>query len=91
MYALRFGTIPVVRATGGLADTIEHFNPAQGTGNGSVFAHADAQGLAWGIGQALAWFADEAVWATLMRNAMAADFSWQRRVGQYVAMYERLL
>jgi starch synthase len=91
MYALRFGTIPVVRATGGLADTIEHFNPAQGTGNGSVFQHANVQGLAWGIGQALAWFADEAVWATLMRNAMAADFSWQRRVRQYVALYERVL
>lgn len=91
MYALRFGTIPVVRATGGLADTIHHFDPAQGTGNGSVFEHADTQGLAWGIGQALAWFADEPLWASLMRNAMAADFSWHRQVGQYRAVYERVL
>jgi starch synthase len=91
MYALRFGTIPVVRATGGLADTIKHFDAGRGTGNGSVFEHADPAGLAWGIGQALAWYADRQVWSGLMRNAMAEDFSWQRRVGEYVAMYERVL
>ncbi len=58
MYALRYGTIPVVRATGGLADTIQHFDPATGAGNGSVFRDADTGGLLWGIRSALAWFDD---------------------------------
>ena len=91
MYALRYGSIPVVRATGGLADTIRHFDPGTGTGNGSVFEHADAQGLAWGIDEALAWLADARARATLMRNAMSADFSWQKQVGRYIALYQRVL
>ena len=91
LYALRYGTIPVVRATGGLADTIQHFDPASGSGNGSVFEHADPQGLIWGVSQALAWFADRALWPQLVANAMAADFSWRRQVGKYVATYKRLL
>ena len=48
MYALRYGTIPVVRATGGLADTIQHFDPATGSGNGSVFRDADRARFALG-------------------------------------------
>jgi starch synthase len=91
LYALRFGTIPVVRATGGLADTVQHFDPAGGTGNGSVFEDADAQGLIWGVEQALGWYASPAAWARVVANAMAADFSWRRQVGQYVAAYKRLL
>jgi starch synthase len=90
MYALRFGSIPVVRATGGLADTVQHFDPASGRGNGSVFEHADVPGLAWGIDEACRWFADESVWAKAMANAMAADFSWDHQVPEYVAAYERL-
>ena len=91
MYALRFGSIPVVRATGGLADTVQHFDPTSGAGNGAVFEHADPQGLAWGIGRALDWFADPSLWQTLINNAMGADFSWHRQVGKYVALYKRLL
>ena len=91
MYALRFGSIPVVRATGGLADTVQHFDPASGRGNGSVFEHADTQGLAWGIAEACRWFADEPTWARLGANAMACDFSWDRQVPEYVAAYERLV
>jgi starch synthase len=90
MYALRFGTIPVVRATGGLADTVQHFDPGSGVGNGSVFEHADSQGLAWGISEALAWFADESAWRNIVRNAMAADYSWDHQVGEYLAAYRRL-
>jgi starch synthase len=91
MYALRYGTIPVVRATGGLADTIQHFDAATGLGNGSVFRDADPQGVLWGVRTALAWFDDPAAWAHLMRNAMAADFSWPKRVPQYEALYRSLL
>ena len=91
LYAMRYGSIPVVRATGGLADTVTHFDPENGTGTGSVFNDADPEGLSWGIGQALTWFADGAAWARLKQNAMAADFSWERQAPEYVALYERLL
>ena len=91
MYALRYGTIPVVRATGGLADTIRHFDAATGIGNGSVFLDADPQGVLWGARTALSWFDDGAAWAHLVRNAMAADFSWPKQVPQYEELYRSLL
>ncbi|HET8697344.1 MAG TPA: glycogen/starch synthase, partial [Gammaproteobacteria bacterium] len=69
MYALRYGTIPVVRATGGLADTITHFDPSSGTGNGSVFRDADVGGLLWGTRTALDWFDRPDVRSRLIRNA----------------------
>ncbi len=91
MYALRYGTIPVVRATGGLADTIQHFDAATGLGNGSVFRDADPQGVLWGVRTALAWFDDRNAWPHLIRNAMAADFSWPRQVPHYLQLYRSLL
>jgi starch synthase len=91
LYALRYGSIPVVRSTGGLADTVQHFDPASGMGNGSVFEHADPQGLSWGIGQALDWFDDDSIWQRLIDNAMAADFSWRRQVGKYVEAYRQVV
>jgi len=91
MYALRYGTIPVVRATGGLADTIEHFDPATGAGNGSVFRDADPSGLSWGLRTALGWFDDRAAWSRLVANAMAADFSWHNQVPHYERLYRTLL
>jgi starch synthase len=91
MYALRYGTIPVVRATGGLADTITHFDAATGLGNGSVFRDADPQGVLWGVRTALGWYADRSIWSQLIRNAMAADFSWPRQIPHYEALYRSLL
>ncbi|MFQ5635663.1 MAG: glycogen synthase [Gammaproteobacteria bacterium] len=90
LYALRYGTVPVVRRTGGLADSIRHFDPAAGTGNGSVFEHADAGGLRWGLSTALDWKDDADVWARLMRNGMGEDFSWRHRVADYQALYRTL-
>jgi starch synthase len=91
MYALRYGTIPVVRATGGLADTIRHFDAATGSGNGSVFLDADPQGVLWGTRTALSWFGDRAAWSRLVANAMAADFSWPKQVPHYEELYRSLL
>jgi starch synthase len=91
MYALRYGTVPVVRRTGGLADTVEHFDPATGRGNGAVFRDADVGGVLWGTRCALAWFDDAAAWSRLMANGMAADFSWHRQVGHYESLYRSLL
>jgi len=90
MYALRYGTIPVVRATGGLADTIEHFDPVTGSGNGSVFRDADPGGLLWGVRCALGWLDDPAARSRLIRNGMAADFSWRKQVKPYEDLYADL-
>ncbi len=91
MYAMRYGTVPVVRRTGGLADTVEHFDPATGQGTGSVFRDADVGGLTWGLATALNWFRDPRAWAQLMRNGMARDFSWERQGPKYEALFARLV
>jgi starch synthase len=91
MYALRYGSIPVVRATGGLADTIQHFDRATGSGNGSVFLDADSQGVSWGIRTALGWYADADARARIVQNAMAGDFSWPRQVPRYEELYRSML
>ena len=91
MYSQRYGTPPVVRRTGGLADTVSHWNPATGEGTGFVFQHADAQGFRWALGQALAAFADRDGWRKLVRNGMAQDFSWRRQIGRYEELYQQLL
>lgn len=92
LYALRYGTVPVVRATGGLADSVSHFDPASGTGTGSVFRDADVGGLLWGLRTALGWYDDRpGAWARVVANAMACDFSWEHQVREYEALYARVL
>ncbi len=90
MYSLRYGTIPVVRAVGGLVDTVEHFAPARGTGTGFVFRDYDVNGLLWAVDEALATFARRRDWARLRANAMAADFSWESSARRYVDLYRSL-
>jgi starch synthase len=91
LYALRYGTIPIVRATGGLADSVRHFDARAGTGNGSVFEDADTGGIRWGVTTALGWYADAETWRTLVDNAMSCDFSWARQAPEYEALYERVV
>jgi len=88
MYALRYGTVPIVRSTGGLADTVEAWDPATGEGTGFRFDHADGTGLMWALDQALDANRDRAGWGRLMRNGMAKDFSWERSAREYVDLYE---
>jgi len=90
MYALAYGTIPVVRATGGLADTVRHFDPVSGLGNGSVFRDANTEGFLWGLRTALSWFDDPPAWSRVVANAMTADFSWASRVSDYERLYAAL-
>lgn len=90
MYAMRYGTVPVVRLTGGLADTVTHFSPDTGEGTGSVFRDADVGGLSWGLSTALDWFADRRAWDRLVQNGMALDFSWDHSGPQYEALFARL-
>jgi starch synthase len=90
IYALKYGTIPVVRATGGLKDTIEEFDSKTGKGNGFVFVPYEVQPLLDAVDRALAAFRNKKAWATLMQNAMAADFSWDRSARAYIELYKKL-
>ncbi len=91
MYSLAYGTPPIVHKTGGLADTVRLFDRRTGTGNGFVFDHFDANGLAWALDYALGCWSDRAAWARLMQNGMREDFTWGRRVGEYVSLYRMLV
>jgi starch synthase len=91
MYSLRYGTIPVVRNTGGLADSVQHFDPDRGTGTGCVFNDYDAAAVRWALGTALDWYGVPKSWEKLMQNAMAQDFSWARQILKYDSLYRGLL
>jgi starch synthase len=90
MYSLRYGTVPVVRRTGGLADSVQQFDPVTRQGTGVVFNDFDVGGVTWGLRTALEFYPQKALWRRLVQNAMAQDYSWRRQVGEYVALYERL-
>jgi starch synthase len=90
MYSLRYGTIPIVRNTGGLADSVQHFDPSTGRGTGCVFNDYDAPAVRWAINTVLDWYADPRCWLPLMQNAMAKDFSWTRQIKEYESLYRRL-
>ena len=87
MYSMRYGTIPIVRSTGGLADTVQHFDLKKKTGTGFVFENADGTGLMWAIDQALAAYAKPGPWTVLMQTAMTRDFSWGLSAERYEAVY----
>jgi len=87
MYSLRYGTPPVVRKTGGLADTVEPFDLATGQGTGFVFEHFTPLGLGWALDQALTAFHHHPAWETLMANGMRRDFSWDVQGREYEALY----
>jgi starch synthase len=91
MYSLRYGTPPVVRKTGGLADTVEPFDPATGQGTGFVFEHFTAFGLGWALDQALSTYHQHPTWENLMVNGMKRDFSWDVQGREYVELYGRLM
>jgi starch synthase len=91
MYSLAYGTIPVVRATGGLDDTIEPFDPKTGTGNGFKFAEVTADALRRTVREAVALHKRPGAWRRLIQNAMACDFSWNRSAKEYEALYEEIV
>ncbi|HOQ97692.1 MAG TPA: glycogen/starch synthase [Anaerolineae bacterium] len=91
MIAMRYGSVPVVRATGGLADTVVDYDPRSGRGNGFVFEAYDAMALFATLVRAAETYKHEAVWRQLMLRGMAEDFSWARSAGKYVDLYYRAL
>ncbi|HYA02144.1 MAG TPA: glycogen/starch synthase, partial [Syntrophobacteria bacterium] len=91
MYSLRYGTVPIVRATGGLYDTVKPFDPERGEGVGFCFSGYEAKAFWDAIQRAVATFEQQAMWRRLMRNAMAMDFSWKNSARQYLALYEKVV
>jgi starch synthase len=91
MYSLKYGTVPIVRRTGGLADSVQMWDPATRQGTGVVFNDFDVPGLEWAIHTALDFFKDQDAWTQLMRNGMAQDFSWDRQTAEYVRLYEEVI
>jgi starch synthase len=90
MYSLRYGTVPIVHKTGGLADTVQLWDPRDRTGNGIAFDHFTPEGLGWAIEAALGLYRDPAAWRALMANGMAANFSWDAQGKLYEELYRRL-
>ncbi len=89
IYSLRYGTVPVVRATGGLDDTIEPFDPRTGAGTGFKFAEYDGEALLVTVRRAAAVYANKQAWKRLMLNGMSQDFSWTASAAEYVKLYEQ--
>lgn len=88
MYSLKYGTVPIVRATGGLDDTIEEWDAVKGTGTGFKFEGFDPKDLLIEIDRALEAFRDKTGWTRLMRNGMARDYCWSGPAKEYVRVYE---
>jgi len=87
IYSLRYGTVPVVRATGGLDDTIESFDLEHGTGTGFKFWEYSGGALLHAIRHALHQFSNEGVWKRIQLNGMAKDFSWNTSAAEYAKLY----
>jgi starch synthase len=91
LYCLRYGTVPVVRATGGLDETIKQYDPSTGSGNGFKFDECTPEAFLKAVQEALTLYQDQTAWQVLMRQNMALDFSWDKVAPSYVALYERAL
>lgn len=89
LYSLRYGTLPIVRAVGGLDDTVQDFNPRTGWGNGFKFETYDGHGFWWAISRALECYANRPLWRWLRESIMGRDYSWERAAQQYVELYQR--
>ena len=87
MYSLRYGTPPVVRATGGLADTVTEFDPVTGRGNGFLFQRFDAVEMMGALRRAVAIFRQPELWRVLQGNGMRQDFSWRKSADAYDDLY----
>jgi starch synthase len=88
LYGLRYGTVPVARATGGLDDTIQYYDPKTGHGTGFKFDEYDGRALLQCVRAALKAYKDPKVWRAIQSNGMAKDFSWKASAAAYVTLYE---
>jgi starch synthase len=89
LYCLRYGTIPVVRAVGGLEETIKEYDPASGQGTGFKFAQFDPEDFLAAIKRALSLFSNPSAWGQVRQQAMLQEFSWPQAAAHYVEIYEK--
>ena len=91
LIAMRYGTIPVVRETGGLKDTVTQFSNKTGEGTGYLFSNYNAHEMMYAVKRAIRECSTLEIWQKIVKNAMQADFSWKKSAGEYKALYEKLL
>ncbi len=90
LYSMKYGTVPIVRATGGLDDTVDDVDPVRGTGTGFTFQKYDSAEMLKAIQRAVQVYADQGIWRKIIRNGMSKDFSWEASARKYVQLYRRL-
>ena len=90
MYSMRYGTVPIVRATGGLDDTVANFDPSSGKGNGFKFQEYRSAALLEKIREALYFYGNPEAWRQIQLNGMAMDNSWTAAARKYIEIYEEL-
>jgi starch synthase len=90
MYAMKYGTVPVVRATGGLEDSVQEFDAGTRRGTGFKFVEAEPAPLVEAASRAVKTFRRPEEWNALVKNALAADFSWERSAKAYLALYAKI-
>ncbi len=91
MYSLRYGTVPVVRSTGGLKDTVLEFNPATLQGNGFLFQEYQTASLVEAVSRALTFYRQEPFWSRLVENGLKSNFSWEKSAEDYFNLYRQML
>ncbi len=90
LFAMSYGTVPVVRTTGGLVDTVGHYDPETGKGNGFKFQDFLGSGLMWGINEALKAYEDKETWMKIVKNAITTRFSWENSAQEYINIYNKI-
>ena len=88
---MRYCTVPIVRRTGGLADSVQLFDPVSQKGTGVVFNDFDDNALHWALTTALDLYQDKKNWRKLVKNGMDQDFSWERQGQIYVDLFRKIL
>lgn len=91
LIAMRYRSVPIVRETGGLKDTVQPYNESTGEGTGFTFAHYNAHDMLYTVERAVELYHDEEAWSSLMANLKKKDFSWRKSAQQYASLYEQLI
>ncbi|TYQ16199.1 UNVERIFIED_CONTAM: starch synthase [Acetivibrio alkalicellulosi] len=91
MFSMRYGTIPIVRETGGLKDTVTQYNEINKKGNGFTFSRYNAHDMLYAIKQAVLFYYHRSTWMSLMHNGMSIDFSWEKSAKEYNDLFKKAL
>ena len=87
--SMRYGCVPIVRSTGGLADSVVDYDPTSSTGTGFSFKNFSAMSFLTAVIRALETYKNKAIWTKIMKRAMEQDFSWDKSAKKYIDLYKR--